>query len=831
MRTRLRRRLSKIRNLSAITLLTLLVIAFFTLLIGGNAIKTQIDRLAVASSDNLGWNISQVDVDYKNFMSNLLEPMTPGSEAGVEISDAEFSKILLRFDIFYSRVSVIGATLTRVGTPYAESDDFTFVVQKRDKLAGIIDSLSAPITADIDKLYRVAKIAEPHIRNLTTRGIQSLAQAQSDIRAEQYNIFTRFHASSFIILGFVLLSSLLAFRLWRDLEERNRNIETASTNVRNAFEAAQSAVILTDTDGTVIQCNDAAANYFGTVQEDILGLDFVHGLLDSKSMNDFLLYQKSPGTDTVRLTARSADYKKFPIEMSGVWTKDVEGHDTYIIYLTDISERLAAEEKLKASRDEAKEASETKSRFLATMSHEMRTHLHGLIASLDMIEAKNLTPPDQKLFQTALECSNRALDHVTSILDHTRLAQVKEVAQPFVIRTVLEKIQAGLSPLAIANGNTLTVTFLGEGTEYRYNGLPEAFTRVMYNLIGNAIKFTENGLVSVDMISTKGSKSNTRYLNFVVSDQGIGIADEDKARIFESFEKAKFNEEDSTSGSGLGLSIVKHAIEQMNSEIHMTSQLGKGSTFKFTLELEIAEENTNPQASDDITVEREAELNTGLDGAVLIVDDNKINRIVLQEMVSRLGYESDCVELGCEAVAVAEKKKYSLILMDINMPGMDGHEATRIIRSHNAGSHDLIILGVTALISKDRDYPTESGMDAMLPKPLTANRLELAINKHLGSTPDPEQADDIEQFLDPAIAKQLKVQSLTDAQAALDVLKDPTSSWEASRDAAHYAVGSTGVVGFRKLSSVLSIAEEAAKQTDQAVVDECVRELSEMLSK
>jgi len=175
----------------------------------------------------------------------------------------------------------------------------------------------------------------------------------------------------------------------------------------------------------------------------------------------------------------------------------------------------------------------------------------------------------------------------------------------------------------------------------------------MYNLIGNAIKFTEDGLVSVDMICTKGSKSNTRYLNFVVSDQGIGIADEDKARIFESFEKAKFNEEDSTSGSGLGLSIVKHALEQMDSEIHMNSQLGNGSTFKFTLELEIVEENTALEATDCKTEQNETDVSQRLDGAVLIVDDNRINRTVLKEMVSRLGYEADCVELGSEAVAAA----------------------------------------------------------------------------------------------------------------------------------------------------------------------------------
>lgn len=829
--TQLRKQRSRIHNLSAMTLLTLLVFAFFILLIGGRALKTQIDQLAVATSDNLGWNISQVDVDYKNFIASLLAPMTPGSEAGVEISAAELSDVQVAFDVFYSRVSVIGATLNRVGTPYAESDDFKFVLQKRDKLAGIIDGISAPTSDDVYQFYLVAKALEPHIRMLTTRGLQSLSTAQTEIRAKQHDTFMRFHASSFIILGFVLLSCLLAFRVWRDLEKRSRNIESAATNVRNAFEAAQSAVIFMNSDGMIIQCNDAATTYFGTVQEDILGLDFVHGLLDSESVNEFLLYQKTPGTHTIRLTARTANYKQFPIEMSGVWTKDVEGLDTYIVYLTDISEQLAAEEKLKTSRDEAKEASNAKSRFLATMSHEMRTPLHGLIASLDMIEETNLTQADQKLFKTALECSNRALEQVTSILDHARVTSVKEVAQPFAIRTVLEDIQAALTPLAAANGNTLEMTFLGEGTDYRYKGLPDAFSRVMYNLIGNAIKFTQDGLISVEMISTKGLTENTRFLNFVVSDQGIGIADEDKARIFESFEKAKFNEEDSTRGSGLGLSIVKHSLAQMDSEIQMTSRLGQGSKFKFILELEIAEDCVAIASPDVESVESESGSQQVLQRAVLIVDDNSINRTVLSEMVSRLGYEPECVERGSEAVEAAKHTKYALILMDVNMPSMDGYEATRTIRSGAGKSSDSIILGVTALIPSDRDYSTESGMDAMLAKPLTADRLERAINIHLGQVTAPALSDDIEQLMDPVIAKKLKTQSLVDAQTALTVLMDSTTSWEERREAAHYAVGSTGVVGFNQLSSLLSDAEEAAKQSNQETMDVCVDELVKTLAK
>jgi CheY-like chemotaxis protein/nitrogen-specific signal transduction histidine kinase len=516
--------------------------------------------------------------------------------------------------------------------------------------------------------------------------------------------------------------------------------------------------------------------------------------------------------------------------MSGVWTKDVEGFDTYIIYLTDISEQLAAEEKLKSSRDEAKEASNAKTRFLATMSHEMRTPLHGLIASLDMIHSDKLTKADQKLFKTALECSNRALEQVTSILDHTRLTQVQETAQPFALRTLLEGIQTVLTPLATANNNSLDMNFLGNSVDARYIGLPEAFSRVMYNLLGNAIKFTENGAVSVDMIATKGSTRQTRFLTFIVSDQGIGIAKEDQQRVFESFEKAKFNEEDNNSGSGLGLAIVTQSLKQMNSEIHMTSRLGKGSTFKFTLELELA---TEDESSEPVVVQNDIEEWTAPSspqGPVLIVDDNQINRTVLNEMVSRLGYKTDCVSMGTEAVEAASKTHYSLILMDVNMPGMDGYEATRAIRDGGGKSAETIILGVTALIPSDRDHSTESGMNAMLAKPLTADRLARAVNKYIVETEMPA-GDNLEQFMDPAIVKELKKQSLVDVRNAIDMLSDKYSSWDDRSATAHYAVGSTGVVGFTKLSQILIEAEQAAKLSDQAALDVCVAELIKSMPK
>ncbi|MEN8892173.1 MAG: ATP-binding protein [Planktotalea arctica] len=815
-------------------LLALLVVAFFILLVGARSIKTQIDLLAFASSDNLGWNLSQLDVDYRGMTIKMLEPITPGSPAGVEVTAEEFENIQRGFDIFYSRVKVVGATFTRVGVTDAIQEDFEKIVIARNEMADLIDAMDTPTTAQIKELCDLANALGTQVRSLSTKGIQRLSQIQSGAREAQHSAFLRFHGTSFVILGFVLISCLLALFLWRDLEKRSAQVARAATNVTNAVNAANSAVIFTDRSGRITQCNEAAAHYFGGDREDLVEIDFIHALLDQSSLSSFLLHRDRPKSETIQLMARRSDNQAFPVEMSGVWQKDAEDEDIYIIYLTDISERLEAETKLKASRDEAKEASEAKSRFLATMSHEMRTPLHGVIASLDMIDTKHLIDADRELFETACECSNRALEQVNSILDHTRLIQTKEKPLPVTLSRVVKDIQHALIPLAAANNNTLSVEFLGDGVDASYHTLPDAFSRVMYNLIGNAIKFTQDGTVKVEMIATRGKTANTRQLNFIVRDDGIGIQEKDQARIFESFEKAKFNEDDSTKGTGLGLSIVKHSLAQMNSKIALQSTFGKGSSFRFTLELEMVPGTAPAEVATTkafpAPIAQDATIHNAT-APVLIVDDNPINRTVLREMVSRLGYTPVCVTLGLEAVATAQDTYYSLILMDVNMPGMDGHEATREIRSGQGISANTTILGVTALISRDYNQKSESGMNAMLAKPLTASRLTAAIKEHVDAeTHQSADHEDITDLMDPVTARELKLQSLTDARTALRILSDPTSTWTARLDAAHYAVGSTGIVGFIKLSQMLSEAEAAAKQQDQSALDNSVATLQETLA-
>ena len=831
MSLKLRMRRTFMRQGVAVLLLTFLIAAFAILFVGARGIKTQLDALSFADSDNLGWNISQLDVDYRGFQAALLQPLTEMSDGGAEITPTEMDDIRLAFDIFYSRISVVTATFSRVGRNEEIDESLQKIAAFRSLAADKIDAMQNPSAADFDELVKASTAVGLDVRSLTTSGIQALGNLASNARQVEHQIFREFYIKLFAILGFVLLSCLLAVRLWRDLESRNRKIEMAATNVTNAIETALSAVIFLDTNGMIVQCNRAAETHFGSNRDELIGVDFIHAFIDRDSLPKFFAYRDAKDANPIRLKARTSEYRAFPIEMSGSWQKDVEGDDIYIIYLIDISEKLEAEEKLKASRDEAKEASHAKSRFLATMSHEMRTPLHGLIASMDMIQTSSLSEADQHLFKTARECSTRALEQVNGILDHTRTTQMEEKAHPFRPSRVIRDIRASLTPLATANGTSIEVLFSGDGADARFVGLPDSFSRVMYNLVGNAIKFTKNGAILIELIATQGDAPNARRLNVVVKDTGSGIAAEDQIRIFEQFETATSFADESAKGTGLGLAIVKHSLAQMNSTIELRSALGQGSRFSFSLHLELAvtqdepEEGAAPQpgvvANDVVSGKKQ----------VLIVDDNAVNRTVLREMVSRLGFSPECVTSGFEAVDAAEKTAYDLILMDVNMPGMSGHDATRIIRASDGGSADTVILGVTALIPNDHDKPTDSGMNAMLAKPLTSERLLAATRRHLEASQSANEAEEsIIDLLDPATARELKTQSLEDAKTALQVMTDPSSSWGARVDKIHYAVGSTAVVGFNTLSQFLSQAEGAAKAQDQARLDACAEKIRNTIS-
>ena len=374
-----------------------------------------------------------------------------------------------------------------------------------------------------------------------------------------------------------------------------------------------------------------------------------------------------------------------------------------------------------------------------------------------------------------------------------------------VIRDIVEELR----PLAGERGNRIVFDALGDGVEDRYLGQPMAFSRVIYNLAGNAINFTERGEISVTMICTRHPGSDRRRLAVAVADTGPGIAPEDQQRIFDMFQTASAR--GAAQGTGFGLVIARSAVERMGGKIRLDSRPGQGSRFSFEIDLADA-------GPGDVTDERMAAPGPDFAGArALVVDDNPVNRTVLREMMSRLGCDCRTAEAGTEAVNLARGTAFDVILMDVSMPGMDGHEATRRIRGMSGASANSVILGVTALAAHDSCARTSSGMQEMLAKPLTPLRLAQAIGRHLtceAPIPAERPGGRLAQAIGPGMSQELVRQSLEDARAALAALDDPAAARDAVAERVHYAIGSAAMVELTELSTALRRAETAARAGD-----------------
>lgn len=264
--------------------------------------------------------------------------------------------------------------------------------------------------------------------------------------------------------------------------------------------------------------------------------------------------KKVVGAGAVRMDARRPDGSDFQAEISIAADTDFDGKPILIGFIRDISDLVVAENKLREARDDAERHADAKTMFLATMSHEMRTPLHGITASLELIGADRLTPEDRDLLRTALACSDRALEQVNNVLDITRLGECSDEGETFNPAMIARNIAGSLSPLARKRGNLLELQITGAGAEATYMGSPRAFSQALYNLVGNALKFTSAGRVDLELAFVDADKETGKVTVRVV-DNGPGIAAEDHERIFQEFETGRPGELFGPQGTGLGLSI------------------------------------------------------------------------------------------------------------------------------------------------------------------------------------------------------------------------------------------------------------------------------------
>ncbi|MDP3360447.1 MAG: PAS domain S-box protein [Lutibacter sp.] len=510
--------------------------------------------------------------------------------------------------------------------------------------------------------------------------------------------------------------------------KKTEGIKIQSDTILNSVETM---LMVSDKEGNIIYSSPAVGKMLGYKVKEIMGDKWWKLTYENQqeaqqvkeAIYNYVFFNKKSFVDISKRKIKTAngDYKWIEWQLS----KGANG--SYISIGTDITQRIATELELKKAKDFAEESLKVKNEFLANMSHEIRTPLNAVIGFTDLLLETQLNPEQRSHLETMRNSGEILLSLINNVLDLSKLESEKLKVEeiPFNLHKSFNTVLKLMKLRADEKKISLDLK-IEPNTPIHVIGDPTRVEQILLNLIGNAVKFTNKGFVHVTLKQLKET-DGTSEIYFEVRDTGIGIVSNKINTVFGAFSQAKSDTSRIYGGTGLGLTIVKKLVGLLNGTIKVESVFGEGSVFKITLPLKKDLVNVNTDE-----VEPEFLMNEPLELSILLVEDNKTNQLLAKTRLERWKCKVDIANNGIEGVKKAQQNMYDLILMDIQMPVMDGYEASKIIKNDISKKVAKIpIIAMTAYATNaDISLAKSSGMDDYIFKPFKPRELYNILEKY-----------------------------------------------------------------------------------------------------